>query len=246
MTAIEAMEPGEQARRQKVSWMYDKDEQPTEMASPSPDEEAHAFYRSAMQALKGADIPFLVGGAFALEPYTGIKRYTKDFDIFVRAEHVTRALAALEEAGYRSELTFPHWLGKAYCGDFFVDIIFGSGNGEAKVDEMWFEHAVQANVLGIPTLIYPPEEAIWSKSFVMERERYDGADIAHLIRACAADLDWHRLLSRYGSKWRLLFSYLILFGFIYPGERDKIPAWLMQELMGRLQGEIGTTPHRRR
>ncbi len=242
MTAIEAMEPGEPARRRNTGWMQDKHALPTDMVSTSPDDEAGAFYRSAMQALKGADIPFLVGGAFALEPYTGIKRYTKDFDIFVRSAHVTQALAALEEAGYRTELTFPHWLGKAHSGDFFVDVIFGSGNGEAAVDDLWFDNAVQANVLGISVLIYPPEEAIWSKSFVMERERYDGADIAHILRACAADMDWQRLLSRYGSKWRLLLSYLVLFGFIYPGESDKIPAWVMQELMGRLQGEIDVAP----
>jgi hypothetical protein len=31
-----------------------------------------------------------------------------------------------------------------------------------------------------------------------------------------------------------------LFGFIYPGERDKIHASVLQELMGRLQGEIDT------
>jgi Uncharacterised nucleotidyltransferase len=242
MTAIEAMGPGGRGRGRKAVWIADNEESPVQMVSTSPDDEARNFYRSAMQALIGADIPFLVGGAFALERYTGIKRYTKDFDIFVRSKHITQALAALEEAGYRSELTFPHWLGKAHHGNLFVDIIFGSGNGEARVDDLWFEHAVQADVLGMPVLIYPPEEAIWSKSFVMERERYDGADIAHLLRICAEKLDWQRLVMRYGSKWRLLLSYLVLFGFIYPAERNKIPAWVMRDLLGRLQGELDVAP----
>jgi hypothetical protein len=30
----------------------------------------------------------------------------------------------------------------------------------------------------------------------------------------------------------------VLFGFVYPGERDKVPAWVMNELMGRLQREL--------
>ncbi len=58
---------------------------------------------------------------------------------------------------------------------------------------------------------------IWSKAFIMERERYDGADIAHLILACGRDLDWRRLLGRFGRRWRVLLSHLVLFGFVYPG-----------------------------
>jgi hypothetical protein len=58
------------------------------------------------------------------------------------------------------------------------------------------------------------EETIWSKAFVMERERYDGADIAHLLRASAERLDWHRLLERFDAHWPVLLSHLILFGFI--------------------------------
>jgi hypothetical protein len=45
-------------------------------------------------------------------------------------------------------------------------------------------------VLGVPVRLCPPEEIIWSKAFIMERERYDGADISHLIRACQGRLDW--------------------------------------------------------
>jgi hypothetical protein len=140
--------------------------------------------------------------------------------------------------GYRTEVTASHWLGKAWSGDLFVDIIFSSGNGEAAVDDQWFDNAREAEVLGMPVLICPPEEIIWSKSFVMERERYDGADVAHIFRACAPSLNWRRLISRYRDKWRLLLSYLILFGFIYPAERDKIPAWVMRRLLRRLENQI--------
>jgi hypothetical protein len=36
----------------------------------------------------------------------------------------------------------------------------------------------------------------------------------------------------------VLYSHLILFGFIYPGERSHIPAWVMQDLAQRLQQEV--------
>ena len=71
----------------------------------------------------------------------------------------------------------------------------------------------------------------------MERERYDGADIAHILRACAETLDWGRLLRRAGPHWRVLFSHLILFGYIYPGERHRIPAAVMNELLDRCRDE---------
>jgi len=54
----------------------------------------------------------------------------------------------------------------------------------------------------------------------MERERFDGGDIAHLIRGSGRDLDWQRLLNRFGPHWRVLFSHLVMFGFCYPSERE--------------------------
>jgi hypothetical protein len=205
--------------------------------------ETRAFYCRTIEQLKTAGVPFLVGGAFALYPYTGIERNTKDFDIFVKEADRDRALEALAALGCRTEIPFPHWLAKAYCDDGrgdFVDVIYSSGNGVARVDDEWFEHAVEGDVLGCRAPLCPPEETIWSKAFVMERERYDGADVAHLLHKCADALDWQRLLRRFGPNWRVLMSHLVMFGFIYPTERARIPAWLMDELMMRLRAESGT------
>lgn len=204
------------------------------------DRETCEFYRSAVVLLTEEEIPFLVGGAFAFQCYTGISRFTKDFDIFVKPEDVERTLELLGQNGCKTEMTFSHWLGKAYCGDLFVDVIFRSGNGVSEVDDEWFDHATPGEVLGIPVKLCPPEEIIWTKSFVQERERYDGADIAHMVRASSESMDWKRLVRRFGPHWRVLLSHLVLFGFIYPGERDKVPAWVMNELMGKLQHELAT------
>jgi hypothetical protein len=201
-----------------------------------------AFYRQALLALQAAQVPFLVGGAHALAHYTGVHRDTKDFDIFVHPDMCAHTLEVLHAAGYHAELTFPHWLGKALCNDGCIDVIFSSGNGIAQVDETWFTYAVAADILGIPVLLCPPEEMVWSKSYVMERERYDGADVAHLLRAYGEHFDWPRLLQRFGSHWRVLLSYLILFGFVYPAEQSRLPAWVLQELIQRLQSEQHAPP----
>ena len=204
--------------------------------------ETAAFYRAMVQALQAAQAPFLVGGAYAFARYTGIDRHTKDFDIFIREADLDRAMAALGAAGCATELTFPHWLAKAFCGDDFIDVIFGSGNGVAVVDDEWFAHAVDDEVLGLPVQLIPAEEMLWSKAFVMERERYDGADIAHLLRAVGAGLDWTRILRRFGDLWRVLLNHIVLFGFAYPAEAGNVPTWVTRDLIGRLEAELDAPP----
>jgi hypothetical protein len=221
------------------------------MPSGSPDQvvltpEARAFYRRAIRGLQEARLPFLVGGAYALAFYTGIVRYTKDFDVFVRPKDAVRTLDILAGIGCQTEMTFPHWLGKAFQGGEFVDVIFSSGNGIVRVDDAWFAHAPTGEVLGKKVQLCPGEETIWSKSYILERERYDGADINHLLRALGADLDWPRLLDRFGGHWRVLLSHLVLFGFAYPTERSCVPDWVMQELLRRLEEEVHPPSPRRR
>src|SRR5690348_4200576 len=192
--------------------------------TPDDRDPESSFYRRVLHDLEASGVPVLVGGAYALAHYTGIERRTKDFDLFLRRADYHRAAQTLDAQGFRTELTFPHWLGKVHAGSLCVDLIFNSGNGLTRVDDAWFEHAVDGEVLGLPAKLVPVEEMIWSKAFVMERERYDGADVAHLLLARAASLDWPRLLERMGANWRILLSHLVLFGFIYPAERTEIPA----------------------
>ena len=198
----------------------------------------HERYEKVLSATLNSGVPFLIGGGYALEQYTGIRgRVMKDLDLFVRRQHVASLLRHLEACGFETELTFPHWLAKIHVASDCIDVIFSSGNGVAEVDDRWFAHSVPSAVLGCRVHLSPPEEMIWSKAFVMERERYDGADIAHLIRACHARLDWQRLLDRFGPDWRVLLSHLVLFGYIYPSERGAIPRWVLLRLTESLTAE---------
>ena len=209
---------------------------------------AHQFYCATLDILERESVSLLVGGAFAQEFYTGISRYTKDLDLFIKQSDLQRALNALSRRSYRTEVTFSHWLGKAYDRDGvnFVDIIFNSGNGLCRVDESWFANAPRGEAFNRPVNFCPVEESIWQKSFIMERERYDGADIAHLLRAQGDRLDWHRLLQRFDGHWRVLMSYITLFGYIYPNERDKIPHWVQRRMAGLFSREIAETVSRER
>jgi hypothetical protein len=79
---------------------------------------------------------------------------------------------------------------------------------------------------------------IWQKAFIMSRHRYDGNDVAHLLRASAQQLDWDRLRRRFGEHWQVLLTHLILFRYVYPGKQSAIPAALMNELTERLKADV--------
>jgi hypothetical protein len=196
-----------------------------------------AFYVEALRHLERTTIPFLVGGTFAFARYVHIDRETKDLDIFIRPEDVPRTLALFRDLGYGVDLPFPHWLGKVHHGGHFLDLVFSSGNGVARVDDHWFDDPVEEEILGLRLPLCPPEEMIWSKAFVQERERFDGADVLHLLRELGLTLDWPRLLVRFGPHWPVLFSHIVLFGFVYPDQRHCIPEWIRNELTRRFAAE---------
>jgi predicted nucleotidyltransferase len=196
-----------------------------------------AFYRRALQVLCDAQVPFLVGGAFAHACFTGIRRATKDLDLFIQRRDYERVAALMQAEGWRAGIAFPHWLAKVYAGEEFIDLIFNSGNGVTPVDERWFRNNREAVVLGVPVRVANIEDSLLSKAFIMERERFDGADIAHLLQANAEQIDWAGLLERFGANWRVLLAHLTLFGFIYPGERHRVPTWLMNKLIAHLAAE---------
>jgi hypothetical protein len=198
------------------------------------DADTPALFREALQMLQDARVEYLVGGAFALARYTGIDRFTKDLDLFVRESDCALTLEKLSRIGCQTEWKFRHWLAKATRDDALIDVIYGSGNGVAMVDDQWFAHAPEAEVCGTRARLCPAEELIWSKSFVQERERFDGADVLHVLRGTAPDLDWPRLIARFGEHWRVLMSHVVLYAFTYPSERHRIPTWVSDELTQRL------------
>ncbi|MDI3341862.1 MAG: nucleotidyltransferase family protein [Sphaerobacter sp.] len=197
-----------------------------------------ATYVRALCALRDAGVPHLVGGALALHHYTGIWRNTKDLDLFLRPADRDAALAALAAAGFRVEVLAPHWLAKGYAGEMFVDLISGFGNWLRPVDESWLEASEPMRLFGLEVPVLSATDMVWVKSYVAGRERFDGADIAHLIRHAHDRIDWPRLLARFGEHWELLLVYLHYYRFVYPQARELVPRWVVEQLMARLAADL--------
>ncbi len=200
----------------------------------APDDlKAGDVYRAVVWHLREAGIPYLVGGTYALEHHAGVRRDTKDLDLFLRRADWSRVEETLAAQGVRCDLVFSHWLGKARENGHFVDLIFAGGNGLVEVDDEWLAHGVPSVVLDVPVHLVAAEEMIWSKAYVMERERYDGADVLHILYKSARDIDWVRLVRRFAPHPGVLLSHLIMFQFVYAEKHDAIPEWVMDELWRR-------------
>jgi hypothetical protein len=197
--------------------------------------DAESYYLDAINDLMRAGVPFMVGGAYAMRAYADVYRDTKDLDIFCKARDYPSILETLADRGYGTELTDANWLAKAFHGDYYVDVIFNSRNGLCPVDDSWFEHARPGKILDVDVGLVPPEEQLWTKLYVQDRHRFDGADVNHIIRKMGPELDWKRILGRLEVHWELLLQSLVHFRFVYPSEDDRVPHWLMEELLDRMR-----------
>lgn len=205
--------------------------------------EARSYYKDAIGLLQECGIQFMLGGAFALRHYTGIYRDTKDLDIFCRSTDYPKILTHFAEKGYHTELTDVRWLAKVFKDEYYMDIIFNTPNTICTVDDTWFQYASSGEFEEASVLLLPAEELLWCKIYVQNRERYDGADVNHIILKYGKKLDWKRLLSRLDQHWHLLLAQIILFQFVYPADfLDVIPRWLFDELMSRANEQYNMPP----
>jgi len=196
------------------------------------------MYAAVLSLFIAKDIPFAVSGAFALHQHTGIWRDTKDLDLFLPREDMPRALDALTSDGFETEVCDQVWLCKAHRGEFFVDLITGMSNAVISVHREWIDRASHAEVLGIPVKVLAAEELIASKLFVTRRERFDGADIVHVIYGTAGRLDWTRVLAVLGEHWMVLLWTLVLYQYVYPAHSEFVPRALWNDLLSRLRNEL--------
>jgi hypothetical protein len=200
--------------------------------------EQRALFCEVLEHLNRAKIPYVVSGAFALQQHTGIWRNTKDLDLFLTSEVVPDALRHLQEKGFETEVRDPVWLAKAHRDGYFVDLITGMSNAVITVDQSWIDRSSPCVILGVPTRVLAAEELIASKLFVNFRERFDGADIVHIIYGARGKIDWQRVLQLVGEHWELLLWELMLFHYVYPSKQGIVPRAIWDDLLSRFRRQL--------
>lgn len=201
-------------------------------------EEARLFHEW-LKIMRRTNVPYALGGAYAQYAFTGVWRDSKDMDVFVRPQDVRALLDAFAEAGYDTELRDAHWLAKIHSPPHLLDILFAVRHmTRLRISDEWLRTSVAARFLDVPTRILRPEEIIATKAYIANRDRFDGADILHLIRALQGEVDWRRLVDLLEGDEEIVLWHLVLFAFVYPMHRE----WLPRELMRRAFERIQSTP----
>jgi hypothetical protein len=191
-------------------------------------------YGAAMRALRGAQVKFLVGGGFARAAFTGYWRNTKDIDFYVRAEDRVRAQRALIKAGfadYYEKLPYDRaWIYRSYKGNVIVDVIWAMANQRAQVDDDWFRPGAQLTIRGERLSLVPPEELLWCKLYIIQRDRCDWTDVFNLVHEYGPGMDWAYLIRKLEEDVPLLQAMLKVYGWLCPEDVKQLPASLWRAL----------------
>jgi hypothetical protein len=126
------------------------------------------------------------------------------------------------------------WIYRATQGETIVDAIWAMANLRTHVDEDWLTLGPELDVRGERVRPIPAEELIWSKLYVLQRDRADWPDVFNLIDALAPRLDWDRLIARMGADLPLLAAALTVFAWLSPARAAGIPP--------QVWGAVGARP----
>jgi hypothetical protein len=192
------------------------------------------IYKRAIRAVRDANIPFLLGGGFALATFTGRWRDTKDIDFYVMPQARQAAIQALKRAGFSDYIAIRAydrgWIYRSVRSDVIVDIIWSMANRRARVDKTWFARAQPIMVRGEQVNVVPMEEFIWCKLYILQRDHCDWTDIFNLLYSSGPKVNWQHLIERLQNDTALLKAVLLVYCWLCPGRALQLPSALWQLL----------------
>ena len=143
--------------------------------------------KKAAGALREAEVDFMLGGGLGSAARGGPET-EHDVDLMLRREDADRALAILEEAGFRPEKPPEGWLYKAWDGDVFVDLIFSTTAGD--INDEQFERADEFEVYAVPMLVQAPEDLLVTKLLALDEMTLDYKPCLEIARALREQVEW--------------------------------------------------------
>jgi predicted nucleotidyltransferase len=155
----------------------------------------NALKKSAA-ALRGADVPFLLGGSLASWARGGPET-RHDLDLIVCPEDVDRAVAALEAAGMRHEEPPEEWLTKAWDGDTLIDLIHHPKG--IPVDPALIERGEVMSVLGMEMRVMALEDVLVTKLMALTEHALRYESLLAISRALREKVDWDDVRARTAS-----------------------------------------------
>jgi hypothetical protein len=191
-------------------------------------------YREVVRQANAQNVPFALGGAFATAAYTGELRNTKDLDLYILPADRQAMQRAMTNAGLQDlydRLPYDRsWIYRGSRGDTIVDAIWVMANHRAEVDQDWLDRGREVAIRGMRLRAIPVEELIWSKLYIVQRERCDWGDVLNLLDAQVGSIEWERLLDRMADDTPLLAGAMSVFAWLAPDRAALIPPTVWQRL----------------
>ncbi len=204
-----------------------------------------SVYEPILREATAQGLCFAVGGGIAFSLYAGHRRNTKDLDLFVPASHHASFLQLMSRSGFHEYTELPYdrtWSYRGIRDGYILDVIWRMLNNRAPLDDAWMTRGWEIETRGVALRLLPVEELIWTKLYIVHRDRCDWPDILVLLGARGARLDWRHLLLRVGEDAPLLGSVLALFRWMCPGQAASLPTWVWSEVGLTMEESTGALP----
>jgi hypothetical protein len=144
-------------------------------------------------ALRDTGVPFAVAGGLACWA-RGAPVRDGDVDIVVTKEDLPRALAALEEAGMKTEDPPEEWLMKAHDGDVTVDLMVFPSGLEVTPEVLARAEDVQVHAVTMPVL--PIDDVLVTQLLSMSEHHMTYEGLIETARAVREQVDWDSVRRR--------------------------------------------------
>ncbi len=188
--------------------------------------EEWVIYKAMIEKLTGEQIPFAVGGGLAAMTYAAHWRNTKDLDLYIRLCDRERVIEFTKELGlrdyYEKQGYDRAWIYRSHRGDVIVDLMWAMANQRTQVDESWFDGPV-IETGGERFRLLAPEEVIWSKLYVMQRDRTDWPDCLNVLYGVGPDMNWQKLIQNVADDAPLLAGLVSAFSWLAPDRAWELP-----------------------
>ncbi len=149
--------------------------------------------KRTVAALRNAGVPFAVAGGLACWA-RGAPVRDDDVDIVVTKEDLERALAALEEAGMRTEDPPEEWLVKAHDGEVTVDLMTYPSGMEVTPEVLARAEEMQVHAVTMPVL--PIDDVLVTQLLSMSEHHMTYEGLIETARAVREQVDWEAVRRR--------------------------------------------------
>jgi hypothetical protein len=143
--------------------------------------------------LREAKIEFALAGGLAAWAHGGPPT-EHDIDLMIREADADAALAALRDAGLRTERPPEGWLVKAWVDDVLVDLIHGPRG--MTVDEAFFERCEELSVAAVDMHVICLDDLFVGKLLSLTEHHLDFSPPLEWARAIREQVDWEVVAAR--------------------------------------------------